>query len=318
MNAPDNVPAILLDAAREAVRLGTGIVIDGGKAVDLANALGDRMKLNRMDPMAYMRLMKEDYQELILLASAVTIQETRFYRDKSHYDRLRFQVIPELIARKTREGRKEIAILSAGCATGEEPYTIGMILHEHLGNAEDWTVRITAADINRNALDLARACRFSEYKMKNLDGRYIREYFSRQDSGGSEISYRIKDSIRKMVSFRQSNLTREPFELSDLANLDVIFCENVIIYFSVESIQRLVGNFHNLLRDGGYLFTGYSETLNFIKQDFEASWWDGSYAFQKTPRAEGSGAVGSAWTGKSGGTEGEILRGNNMNDLRVS
>jgi len=130
---------------------------------------------------------------------------------------------------------------------------------------------------------------YSKYKLRNIDPWYIDRYFVKVDSGRTRparnvdynVIYRLSDSIKEMVTFRQCNLIREPFELSFLSDVDVIFCENVIIYFCKESIQRLIDNFYSLLGRNGYLFLGYSETLNLIRHRFALSWWNESFAYRK-------------------------------------
>ncbi len=271
----------------EIIKNETGIVISEERKIDLDIVLGSRLVFNKLTPDKYVEYVTRNYGEIIVLASFFTIQETSFYRYKSHFDRLKLQIVPEIIARNSQ--RKSISIVSAGCATGEEPYTVAMIIRDLLGENHGWRVTITATDINKNALEIAREGIYSKYKLRNIDPWYIDRYFEKPESGGSRNSvktdynviYKLSDRIKEMVTFRQCNLIREPFELASLADVDVIFCENVIIYFCKESIQRLIDNFYTLLREGGYLFLGYSETLNLIRHRFSLSWWNESFAYMK-------------------------------------
>jgi chemotaxis protein methyltransferase CheR len=276
------------------IRNETGIIINPDRKVDLEIVLGSRLVINKLSADEYLDFLRKNYNEIILLASYFTIQETSFYRYKAHFDRLKLYVLPDMIERA--KDTKMISILSAGCATGEEPYTLGMIISDLLGDSlPEWTVSIVATDINENALTIAREGRYSRYKLRNIDQWYIQKYFEtesgldRNDPAGNYNSvFRLKPCIKNMVTFKQVNLIREPFELSNLAGLDIIICENVIIYFCRESIQRLIDNFHSILRDGGFLFLGYSETLNIIRYKFSLSWWNESFAYVKDHDAKES------------------------------
>jgi chemotaxis protein methyltransferase CheR len=265
----------------------TGIVISEERKIDLDIVLGSRLVFNKMTPDKYIDYLGRNYGEIIILASFFTIQETSFYRYKSHFDRLKLQIVPELMVRNAQ--RKSISILSAGCATGEEAYTVAMIINDLLGEDAGWKVSITATDININAIEIAREGIYSKYKLRNIDPWYIDRYFEKPNTADKKgnaksdynMIYRLSDRIKEMVSFRQCNLIREPFELSFLSDVDIIFCENVIIYFCYDSIQRLIDNFYRVLREGGYLFLGYSETLNLVRHKFGLSWWNESFAYRK-------------------------------------
>ena len=267
----------------EIVKKETGIVINKERKIDLEIVLRSRLIFHNMLADKYIDFIKNNYNEIIVVASCFTIQETSFYRYKAHFDRLKLDIIPELI--KSNQNNKIIKILSAGCATGEEPYTIAMIINDLIKNPKEWEIHIIATDININALEIAKEAVYSEYKLRNIDKWYVNKYFTKIKNG-KIILYKINDSIKDLVTFRQCNLIREPFQLSDLSDVDIIFCENVIIYFCVESIQRLINNFYNILKKDGYLFLGYSETLNFIKHKFSLSWWNDSFIYKKSEKVE--------------------------------
>lgn len=270
----------IISTIMEIIKNETGIVIQKEKSIDLEIVIKSRLIFHNIEPEKYVDFIKNNNNEIILVASCFTIQETSFYRYKSHYDRLKLEIIPELIL-KGYKGKKSINILSAGCATGEEPYTISMILHDLISDLKIWDVKITATDINENALKIASEAIYSEYKLRNIDEWYINRYFTKVKHG-KNILYKLNDSVKNLVSFKQCNLIREPFELIYLEDVDIILCENVIIYFCMESIQRLISNFYNILKTGGYLFLGYSETLNFVKHKFNLSWWNDSFIYTKS------------------------------------
>ncbi|MBN1699588.1 MAG: hypothetical protein JW881_18860 [Spirochaetales bacterium] len=270
---------VILTEIQEIIKNKTGIVLSRERIFDLEIVLQSRFIKTNTTPVSYLSYLQNNYNELILLASQFTIQETSFYRNKSHFDRLKYQIFPDLINEK-RESNRELVILSAGCATGEEPYTIAMILHDQIPRSEKWNIRIIGTDINADVLDYARNGIYTKYKLRNIEQWYVDRFFI-IDKNKPETAYQLKPVIKNMIEFRQCNLIREPFELSDLENVDVILCENVIIYFNQESTQRLISNFYTILRNRGFLFLGYSETLNLLDHNYKLSWWQDSFAYQK-------------------------------------
>ncbi len=269
----------LIDDAIEIIKNETGFIITQYNFTELGTVLTNRIKYYNMNEENYLEYLKFNHSEVIFVVSCFTVHETSFYRHKNHFDRLKYDIIPELI-RKNKFSRK-IKILSAGCSTGEEPYTIAMILSEVIPDIDTWFIQILGTDINSDAIEKARKAEYGFYKMRNIDPLFIDKYFSKSsETKGSQI-FTINDSIKRMVSFQQVNLNKKTFELPILQDTDIIFCENVIIYFNKENIQRLIQNFYMMLRKGGYLFLGYSETLNMIEHTFELSWWNDSFAYQR-------------------------------------
>jgi chemotaxis protein methyltransferase CheR len=273
------ISKIIIDDIQDIIKNKTGIVLSNDRLMDLEIVLQSRFIKTNLAPDAYLYYLNNNYNELILLASNFTIQETSFYRNKAHFDRLKYQIFPDLINERM-ENNKEILVLSAGCATGEEPYTIAMILYDLVPRIEEWNIRIIGSDINAEVLNYAKEGVYTKYKLRNIDQWYIDRFFT-QIEKQSETVYQLKPEIKNMIEFRQCNLIREPFELVDLHNVDIILCENVIIYFNHESTQRLISNFYNILRDRGFIFLGYSETLNLIEHNYTLSWWQDSFAYQK-------------------------------------
>jgi chemotaxis protein methyltransferase CheR len=275
----------LISRIEEIIKEQTGIVIERSRKIDLEIVLRSRLSFHKMTPEKYVEFLKKNHDEIVVVASYFTIQETSFYRNKSHFDRLKLAILPEIIAKNQKEGKKKLNILSAGCATGEEPYTISMILLDLIPDIDNWSISITATDINEKAIAAAKEAVFTEYKLRNTEKWYIDRYFIKTLEGRTKL-FKLKDEVKRFVNFRHCNLIREPFELSDLSDVDIVFCENVIIYFCMDSIQRLINNFYNILRMDGYLFLGYSETLNFIQHKFSLSWWHDSYIYKKSDKAE--------------------------------
>ena len=274
------IPDKIFREIKEIIREESGIIINDDRMIDFEIVLRARLANNSTTPEEYVNLLRNSDNEIIIIASFFTIQESSFYRNKYHFDRLREIILPEIKIEKQMQNNRKILILSAGCATGEEPYTIAMIINDLFFDSSEWDIEIIATDINKNAIDFASFGVYSGYKLRNIDDYYKNKYFDIIKEN-KNVSYRIKDSIRKYISFRQCNLIKEPFMLENLRDVDIIFCENVIIYFRRESVQRLINNFYDILNDNGYLFLGYSETLNMVKHPFHLTWWKESFAYQK-------------------------------------
>ncbi|RLG31836.1 protein-glutamate O-methyltransferase CheR [Methanosarcinales archaeon] len=191
----------------------------------------------------------EEYKELI---DTLTINVTEFMRDPSVYDAF-FPLLRDMISIKRREGDKRIKIWSAGCSTGEEPYSIAILLNKALGEGfGDFSVRIIASDIDEGALRKAREGLYKRDALKNLSENEIRVYFTKERG-----LYRISDELKRVVRFVKHDLIHQ----QEYKFCDVIFCRNVAIYFSREQQKDLYMKFYRGLKDGGYFIAGKSETL---------------------------------------------------------
>ena len=266
----------------EIIRQITGIVLDEDKYLELEGIVRSRMSATGLEFAAYLCSLESDHDEVIRVASEFTIQETSFYRNREHYAALKTHILPSIIRERRLTGKKRLDILSAGCATGEEPYTLAMVLMELIPDYREWDIRIIAGDICENALTYAREGVYSEYKMRNIDSFYVEKYFSRAEVRGGAVRYTIIPEVKEMVTFRHANLLAKPFTFLDLGLQDIILCENVIIYFDNESIEWLMDSFYNQLRMPGYLFLGYSETLGLVKHRFHVMWQDRAYYYFKS------------------------------------
>ena len=147
---------VLINNIRTIIKNKTGIVINDDNILDLEIVLQSRLTNTKMLPDSYLDFLKKNYDEIIILASHFTIQETSFYRNKAHFDRLKFEILPNLINERRLENNRKILILSAGSATGEEPYTLAMILSELIYDIRDWDIRIIGTDINAEVLEVAK------------------------------------------------------------------------------------------------------------------------------------------------------------------
>lgn len=212
--------------------------------------------------------------ELGRLVELLTVHETSFFRNLAHFDLLTQRIIPDLVQK--RSTTRTLRFWSAGCATGQEAYSIAIALLESVPSLDRWRVEVLATDISRRALEQAEKGVYPERALRNVDPRLLDQYFEPWDGG-----YRVRDRVRRLVRFEYLNLVKEPFPLAALSPFDVIFCENVTIYFKIESTRRVIRNFYEALLEGGYLFLGYSETLWQISNDFVLRELDSAFFYQK-------------------------------------
>jgi len=254
-----------------------GISVHEEKFDHLNTIVNLRLLTKKLEIKEYIQFLENSAEEIDLISSFFTIHETCFYRNKEHYNTLKYKLLPDLIKKKEQQGDRKIILVSAGCSTGEEPSTIAMLLVDLLNDIEKWNIQIIAIDINIKPIETALKGEYSEYKLRNLDFYYIQKYFKKINNK----SYLINENIKKLISYRQGNLNAEPFLLKEYHDVDIIFCENVIIYFDIQTIQKLISNFHSVLSENGVLFLGYSETLQMFPHLFEVVWNENTFFYQK-------------------------------------
>jgi chemotaxis protein methyltransferase CheR len=184
------------------------------------------------------------------VVEAMTINETSFFRDPPAFDAFREVVLPELLRRRAAE--RALRVWSAACSTGQEPYSLAMLLREHRA-ADGWDVRVLATDLSGAALERARRGRYSQLEVnRGLPAGLLVKWFQRQG-----LEWQLKDEVRRAVKFRALNLAA-PWPA--LPPPDVVFLLNVLIYFDVPTKQRVLANVRRVLRPDGYLFLGGAET----------------------------------------------------------
>ncbi len=201
--------------------------------------------------------------EILELINAVTTNLTAFFRENHHFEFLSKTVLPKLL--KENRDEKKIRIWSAGCSTGEEPYSLAITLKESLPANLHWDIEILATDIDSNVLAKASKGIYAEDRVKDMNSKILRSWFMK-GKGSNAGFVRVKPEIRSLINFGQLNLM-ENWSVGDIK--DVIFCRNVVIYFDRESKTRLVNRYADNLKDGGYLFIGHSESLYKITDRFE-------------------------------------------------
>jgi chemotaxis protein methyltransferase CheR len=220
--------------------------------------------------------------ELIALLNEITIGETCFFRNPPQLDALRQIVIPKMLEVKAKLPFRRLRIWSAGCSTGEEPYTLGMMLLEDAKTRlKDWTTEILATDLNERSLAHAKAALYGSYSTRNLSPYYRQKYFA---SVGEQLQ--VQPAARTSISFNRLNLSDDA-RMTFMKGLDVIFCCNVLIYFDLASKRRVIQHFYNNLLPHGYLFLGHSESLYGVSDDFRLVHLPGTTAYVKAERTRG-------------------------------
>lgn len=217
--------------------------------------------------------------ELIALLNEITIGETCFFRNQPQLDALRQVVVPKIIEAKAKMPLRRLRIWSAGCSTGEEPYTLSMLLREE-PLLKDWTVEIIATDLNERSLTHAKNALYGSYSTRNLTAFYRQKYFV---PVGEQLQ--VQPATRTNVSFSRVNLSDDA-RMTFMKSLDIIFCCNVLIYFDLASKRRVIQHFYNNLLPHGYLFLGHSESLYGVCDDFRLIHLPGSTAYVKAERAQ--------------------------------
>ncbi len=207
-----------------------------------------------------LRMLRSSNAEYDAMLERLLTQETSFFRYPSVFEALEKRLLPEMHMKKFWENPRSLRIWSAGCATGEEPYSIAITVADGLEFAEAWNVHILATDISRRALAHAERGVYSRRELEALSPRQIEAYFARVGD-----QFMVKPRIRNMVSFAPMNLAQAVY----VGRFDCIFCMNVLMYFSEERRASLVQRFYEYLEPGGYLFLGHAESAINVPVKFQ-------------------------------------------------
>ncbi len=252
---------------RELVREKSGIHFQPSKRKFFTRRLRQRMELFGCHRLTeYYEILKSDPsgRELSELLNLLTTTETYFFRNTQQLQSFAEEVVPTFIKKKQEAGVSHIHVWSAGCSSGEEPYTLAMILLETVPDIHHrWKVSIVGTDINTRILAQAREGLYTERSLRDTPRKYKTKYFIKESE-----QYRVCDQVKQMVTFRVGNLVNKQ-DSSLLQNLDCIFCRNVLIYFDIESCKAVVNMFYENLARNGYLFLGHSESLYRITTIFK-------------------------------------------------
>ena len=244
-----------------------GIILDTGKMPLVYSRLANRLRtLNIRTFRLYCAFVASEAgaAERRLMVEALTTNVTRFFREKHHFEHLRDKVLPGLIEEARRGGR--VRLWSAGCSSGEEPYSIGLTLLDAMPDAPRFDIRILATDIDTQVLARGRAGLYPGSAVTLVDRR-LRETFMREqpdDHGGS--NWEVGPELRSLVAFKSANLVDETWPMQ--GPFQVIFCRNVVIYFDIETRRRVLGKLAGLLSPGGHIYVGHAERLPAESADF--------------------------------------------------
>jgi chemotaxis protein methyltransferase CheR len=254
----------------------------------LQNGIEKRMSSLGMDDIQkYSLLLRsrgDGDSEIRKLYNLITVNETEFYRDRQRMKALFEKVIPDIVSDRISrslisEALPLVSVWSAGCSSGEEPYSIAMERKESRPYSPWYDMEILATDISTAALSIARESLYDARKLKNVDEDVVERYFTRTEGG-----FQLKDSITRLVDFRFHNLVEEPVPQSSRELWDVIVCQNVIIYFDKDTIKRVIEKFYDSLAEGGYLILGFSESLLGIPNGFTAEFYENTAIYRKISR----------------------------------
>ena len=242
----------------------TGIYVPDNKKYFLENRLSRILKeknFRGFDDYLYFLKYSANRHDFSKLFDSVTTNETFFFREPQQFEVLANNLLPQIIKENTQMGRKDIKFWSAASSTGEEAYTLAMILLE---KPELAFIRkeIYASDISETVLMSAKKAMYGSYSVRNVPPQYMAKYF--KDSGGIYI---LSDVVKSMVKFMSINLIEEK-EVKQLKGIDVVFCRNVLIYFDDKAKKKAVSLIYDVLRPKGYLFVGTSESLHNITRAF--------------------------------------------------
>lgn len=244
------------------IRESSAIVLEPGKEYLVESRLMPIVRQEKLDSIASLvaQLRKRPLNGLhTQVVEAMTTNETSFFRDVAPFEGLRLQALPDLIARRATERR--LRIWCGAASSGQEPYSLAMLMLEHFPALASWDVKIIATDISKDILQRAKTGRYSQLEVnRGLPAPMLIKYFER-----AGMEWQIKESVRKLVQFQELNLIRPWI---GLPSCDFVFMRNVLIYFDVPTKQDILGRIRKVMRPDGYLFLGSAETTMNIDSNF--------------------------------------------------
>jgi len=245
------------DIYRNLIYSESGIHFTNTNRSILESRLKEQLRNNSLpDVRTYYNVISKDKEELKGFLDSITTNLTRFFRNQAHFDALENYVIPEL--KKIKASTNTIRLWSAGCSTGEEPYTIAMLLCEIL--PPPWKFDIVASDISLKCLMTGKEGFYSDSRIEGVPENYIKKYFDKVEGG-----YKIHSDVMSKIRFDYHNLKND----SGLKDIDVVFCRNVIIYFDEAAQTAVINRFWDAMANKSFLFIGHSESLFGMDTKFE-------------------------------------------------
>ncbi len=255
-----------------------GIYFDENSKYIIEKRLGARLSELKISSfkeyLFYLKFDRKREEELLFIYDVLTTNETYFFREDYQLRAFTDEILTEIATKKA--DNKNIRIWSAGCSTGEEPYTIAMLVHLKKDILENFKINIFASDISQRCIKIARDGIYGSNSFRNTKEEYKKIFFNQLSDG----KYKIKDEIKSLVSFGHLNIM-DKRQLSMLPPMDIIFCRNVLIYFDNESRKIVIDNFYNKLVSGGFLLLGHAESLINISTDFVMRHLKNDLVYQK-------------------------------------
>lgn len=271
-----DLPEDVFRLIRDLIRDYSGIYFDDESRYLIEKRLSRRVRTHHFSSFRdYFRHLLYDRnrdEELASIIDVLTVNETYFFREQSQLKTFSDEILPEL--RDVNRDKKRLRIWSAGCSTGEEPYTIAMLVLED-GRFYGWNIEIFGSDINQRVLQVARSGIYRKNSFRTTEPYFVNKYFKEEDS-----LFRISDNVKQHVNFSHLNLL-DPFKVRLVGTMDVIFCRNVLIYFDQMSRKKVVEIFHERLLDGGYLLLGHAESLINLSTAFTLRHFKHDMVYQK-------------------------------------
>lgn len=260
----------------------TGLFYDSNKKYFVEKRILKRAQLLDMGSLSeYFIKLKfdQDPSEWVQLINALTVNETYFFRDFPQLRNFAEDVLPIVVKRKLENQKsKKLKVWCAACSTGEEAYTLSIILREMIDNFQEWDVQILASDINTKVLERARVGLYDSRAVKDVPPEYLARYFTKYHE-----KYLVKANVRQPITFKQINLMDE-LEMSKIRGCDFIFCRNCLIYFDDESRKKVVDSFYEALLPEGFLFLGHSESVGRISSAYQVQRIGDSILYSKPVR----------------------------------
>jgi len=262
-----------LSEIRGLIEKRSGILFDSSRERFFSSRVREHLEARKLaHGTDLLRLIKNSNVEYDTLLQRLLTQETSFFRYPAVFEALEKKVLPELHMKKFWENPRALRIWSAGCATGEEPYSVAMTIADTLEFADAWNIHILATDVSRTALDHAEHGVYGAREVEVVPPKQREQYFSR--SGEHHV---VRPRIRNLVTFAPMNLAQVVY----MGKFDCIFCMNVLIYFSEERQAQLVQRFYEYLEPGGYLFLGHAESISKCDVKFDTHTYRDARIYQK-------------------------------------
>jgi len=258
----------------------SGIFIADNRKYLVKNRLANRLRELNLTSFEeyyyYLRFDANRRAELTKLFAVITTNETSFYRNPSQLQMFQEKALRRELDKQRAAGSRKLRIWSAGCSTGEEPYTLAIILHEVLKTEiADWDIKITANDLSEAVLLAADKGLYSMYSLRTTPQNIVAKYFTMEGS-----SFRINPKLKRIISFGTINLSNKHM-LTRVEKSNFIFCRNVIIYFDDAMKHQVINSFYDNLLPGGLLFIGHSESLHTISRAFKPEYLTGTIVYRK-------------------------------------